>query len=39
MRDLIFIHGAGGDVDTADFGSQKLFEFLQEGFGHAGRAK
>lgn len=29
MRELLFIHGAGGAVDDPEFGSQKLIAFLK----------
>jgi predicted alpha/beta hydrolase family esterase len=29
MRELVFIHGAGGAIDDPDFGSQELVAFLQ----------
>lgn len=29
MRELLFIHGAGGAVDDPDFGSQELLTFLR----------
>jgi hypothetical protein len=29
MRELLFIHGAGGAVDDPEFGSQELIAFLR----------
>jgi hypothetical protein len=30
MRELVFIHGAGGAIDDPEFGSEKLIAFLKK---------